>query len=93
MQAMNPAGLKAGAVDRGFEMGDVVWQGCEYIAGDQWKHAPQIIAMPRSRGTIFPMEHDRFFKELIRTFFVEFVKLFLPDVARCNRSNPNSGRL
>ena len=28
------------------------------------------------------MDHDRFFKELLRIFFVEFVKLFLPDVAR-----------
>jgi hypothetical protein len=28
------------------------------------------------------MDHDRLFKELIRTFFVEFVDLFLPDVAR-----------
>ena len=28
------------------------------------------------------MDHDRLFKELISTFFVEFVELFLPDVAR-----------
>jgi hypothetical protein len=34
------------------------------------------------------MDHDRFFKELLTTFFVEFVKLFLPDVARY--MDPNS---
>jgi len=28
------------------------------------------------------MDHDRLFKELLTTFFVEFVELFLPDVAR-----------
>src|SRR3954454_5387399 len=27
------------------------------------------------------MDHDRLFKELIRTFFVDFLELFLPDVA------------
>jgi hypothetical protein len=27
------------------------------------------------------MEHDRLFKELLTTFFVEFVYLFLPDMA------------
>lgn len=27
------------------------------------------------------IDHDRLFKELLRTFFVEFVELFLPDVA------------
>ena len=27
------------------------------------------------------MDHDRLFKELLTTFFVEFVELFLPDVA------------
>src|SRR5690349_11065082 len=27
------------------------------------------------------MDHDRLFKELISTFFLEFVQLFLPDVA------------
>ena len=26
------------------------------------------------------MDHDRLFKELLSTFFVEFVDLFLPDV-------------
>lgn len=26
------------------------------------------------------MDHDRLFKELLSTFFVEFVQLFLPDV-------------
>jgi hypothetical protein len=26
------------------------------------------------------IDHDRIFKELIKTFFVEFVELFLPDV-------------
>ena len=29
------------------------------------------------------MDHDRLFKELLSTFFVEFVELFLPDVAAC----------
>lgn len=28
-----------------------------------------------------PMDHDRLFKELLRTFFAEFLDLFLPDVA------------
>ncbi len=28
------------------------------------------------------MDHDRLFKELITTFFIEFVRLFLPDVAQ-----------
>ena len=27
------------------------------------------------------MDHDSAFKELLSTFFVEFVELFLPDVA------------
>lgn len=27
------------------------------------------------------MDHDRLFKELLTTFFVEFLDLFLPDVA------------
>lgn len=27
------------------------------------------------------MDHDRLFKELLTTFFVEFIELFLPDVA------------
>src|SRR5206468_1060686 len=27
------------------------------------------------------MDHDRLFKELLTTFFVEFVELFLPDLA------------
>src|SRR4051794_31643072 len=27
------------------------------------------------------MDHDRLFKELLRTFFVEFIDLFLPEVA------------
>src|SRR4051794_30652109 len=27
------------------------------------------------------MDHDRLFKELLRTFFVEFIELFLPEVA------------
>jgi hypothetical protein len=27
------------------------------------------------------MDHDRLFKELLGTFFTEFVELFLPDVA------------
>ena len=26
------------------------------------------------------MDHDRLFKELLRTFFVEFLELFLPEV-------------
>ena len=29
------------------------------------------------------MDHDRFFKLLLTTFFMEFIKLFLPDVAKC----------
>ena len=28
-----------------------------------------------------PMDHDRLFKELLTTFFAEFIELFLPDVA------------
>jgi hypothetical protein len=28
------------------------------------------------------IDHDRLFKELISTFFVEFLELFLPQVAR-----------
>jgi hypothetical protein len=32
-------------------------------------------------GSIF-MEHDRLFKELLRTFFVEFLDLFFPEVKR-----------
>jgi hypothetical protein len=27
------------------------------------------------------MDHDRIFKELLTVFFVEFIELFLPDVA------------
>ncbi len=27
------------------------------------------------------MDHDRLFKELLSTFFVEFVDLFLPDIS------------
>ena len=27
------------------------------------------------------IDHDRLFKELLTTFFVEFIELFLPDVA------------
>ncbi|HWE02594.1 MAG TPA: DUF4351 domain-containing protein [Tepidisphaeraceae bacterium] len=29
------------------------------------------------------MDHDRLFKELLTTFFIEFVELFLPEVAAC----------
>lgn len=28
------------------------------------------------------IEHDRLFKELLSTFFLEFLQLFLPQVAR-----------
>ncbi len=27
------------------------------------------------------MDHDRLFKELLTTFFVEFLELFLPEIA------------
>jgi hypothetical protein len=30
---------------------------------------------------MFTMDHDRLFKELLTTFFIDFVQLFLPDVA------------
>lgn len=29
-----------------------------------------------------PIDHDRLFKELLSTFFVDFVELFLPDLHR-----------
>jgi hypothetical protein len=29
-----------------------------------------------------PIDHDQNFKELISTFFIEFLELFLPDVAK-----------
>ena len=32
-------------------------------------------------GTILLMDHDRLFKELLSNFFVEFLDLFLPDIA------------
>lgn len=32
-------------------------------------------------GTIVYMDHDRLYKELLTVFFIEFVQLFLPDVA------------
>jgi predicted transposase/invertase (TIGR01784 family) len=31
---------------------------------------------------LMSIDHDRLFKELISTFFIEFIELFLPDVAR-----------
>jgi hypothetical protein len=34
------------------------------------------------------MDHDRLFKELLTTFFSEFVELFLPDVAGYMESSP-----
>ena len=33
-------------------------------------------------GTAPMTDHDRLFKELLSTFFVEFLELFLPQVAR-----------
>jgi hypothetical protein len=32
-------------------------------------------------STAMMIDHDRLFKELLSTFFVEFLELFLPEVA------------
>ena len=34
------------------------------------------------------MDHDRLFKELLTTFFVEFLDLFLPDIAAAPQAAP-----
>jgi hypothetical protein len=37
------------------------------------------LASPRIRSS--PMDHDRLFKELLTTFFVDFLEVFCPELA------------
>lgn len=45
-------------------------------------HRPMV-----QRQQLMSIDHDRLFKELISTFFLEFIELFLPDIARYIDSN------
>lgn len=43
---------------------------------------PLISVLPNQTSVIIPViDHDRLFKELLSTFFLEFLSLFLPDIA------------
>jgi len=45
----------------------------------EWRQAPPFTL---TRGFAMTINHDRLFKELLNTFFMDFIELFLPEMAR-----------
>jgi predicted transposase YdaD len=44
----------------------------------EWRQTPPFIS---TRGFAMTINHDRLFKELLNTFFMDFIELFLPEMA------------
>jgi hypothetical protein len=51
------------------------------VRGNDWALLVCKPSHPKRIGTFHMIDHDRLFKELLKTFFLDFLDLFAPEMA------------